>query len=240
MTSEEFSNEFDILLNTYAADGVITVDEYDKSVFLTKAQESLVIDLYTGRLQQIGGFELTEEIKRYLNELVKTYVTSDKVDYNTKVDSRSIFFKLPSDLWFVTYESATIKSDDCFNGKEISIKPCNQDDYSKSKDNPFRGPTKRYALRLDVEGSIVELISVFDLSRYLVRYLSKPQPIITVDLPQDGNGYDLSINGVTKKTECSLNPALHRTILEKAVQMALVSKSMNQRQQQPQQQQQEQ
>ena len=90
MTSEEFSNEFDILLNTYAADGVITVDEYDKSVFLTKAQESLVIDLYTGRLQQIGGFELTEEIKRYLNELVKTYVTSDKVDYNTKVDSRSI------------------------------------------------------------------------------------------------------------------------------------------------------
>ena len=60
MTSEEFSNEFDILLNTYAADGVITVDEYDKSVFLTKAQESLVIDLYTGRLQQIGGFELTE------------------------------------------------------------------------------------------------------------------------------------------------------------------------------------
>ena len=143
MTSEEFSNEFDILLNTYAADGVITVDEYDKSVFLTKAQESLVIDLYTGRLQQIGGFELTEEIKRYLNELVKTYVTSDKVDYNTKVDSRSIFFKLPSDLWFVTYESATIKSDDCFNGKEINIKPCNQDDYSKSKDNPFRGPTKR-------------------------------------------------------------------------------------------------
>ena len=93
MTSEEFSNEFDILLNTYAADGVITVDEYDKSVFLTKAQESLVIDLYTGRLQQIGGFELTEEVKRYLNELVKTYVTSDKVDYNTKVDSRSIFFK---------------------------------------------------------------------------------------------------------------------------------------------------
>ena len=63
MTSEEFSNEFDILLNTYAADGVITVDEYDKSVFLTKAQESLVIDLYTGRLQQIGGFELTEEVR---------------------------------------------------------------------------------------------------------------------------------------------------------------------------------
>jgi hypothetical protein len=61
MTSEEFSNEFDILLNTYAADGVITVDEYDKSVFLTKAQESLVIDLYTGRLHQLGGLntELT-------------------------------------------------------------------------------------------------------------------------------------------------------------------------------------
>jgi len=90
MTSEEFSNEFDILLNTYAADGVITVDEYDKSVFLTKAQESLVIDLYTGRLQQIGGFELTEEVKRYLNELVKTYVTSDKVDMNLQLLNQMI------------------------------------------------------------------------------------------------------------------------------------------------------
>ena len=47
MTTEEFSNEFEVLLNSYASKQPNTVldlqfDEYEKSVFLTKAQEELV------------------------------------------------------------------------------------------------------------------------------------------------------------------------------------------------------
>ena len=47
MTTEEFSNEFDTLLNSYSVIGkfgkgenpsTIELDEYEKSVFLTKAQ----------------------------------------------------------------------------------------------------------------------------------------------------------------------------------------------------------
>ena len=68
---------------------------------------------------------------------------------------------------------------------------------------------------------MVELISDEDIRSYLVRYMSRPEPIILIDLP-DG----LSINGDENKykTECKLNPGLHRTILEIAVNMAIKSR----------------
>lgn len=60
MTTEEFSNEFDTLLNSYALSPnkygmessplTIELDEYEKSVFLTKAQEDIVISLYNGKI----------------------------------------------------------------------------------------------------------------------------------------------------------------------------------------------
>lgn len=66
---------------------------------------------------------------------------------------------------------------------------------------------------------MVELISEEDIRSYLVRYLSRPEPIILVDLPDE-----LSINNVKTKTECKLNPGIHRMILEVAVNLAIRSR----------------
>ena len=78
MTNEEFSNEFDVLLNSHAtsnlygtAQGINQLDEYEKSVLLTEAQESIVRDLYNGKLTG-EGFESTEEQRRNLDSLVNT------------------------------------------------------------------------------------------------------------------------------------------------------------------------
>ena len=48
----------------------------------------------------------------------------------------------------------------------------------------------------------------------------KPSPIVLIDLP-DG----LSINNISSKTECNLHELLHRPVLQKAVQLALASRS---------------
>ena len=48
MTNEEFSNEFDILINNINVG--LEFDEYEKSVYLTKAQEEVVEGLYTGKI----------------------------------------------------------------------------------------------------------------------------------------------------------------------------------------------
>lgn len=233
MTTEEFSNEFDILIDSYrrfkAFDSKeeldsLEFDEFEKSIFLTKAQEEIVLELYNGKNPFKDSFEKTEEIRKYLNQLIKTYTTSDKISDSTGLSSNSVFFKLPEDLWFITYESVIFKDEQlgCLNNTSAIVVPVTQDDYFKILRNPFKTSNSRRVLRLDIENNIVEIISKYNIEKYLVRYISKPEPIILIDLPDD-----LSINSISVKTECKLNPVLHRAILELAVKMAVFSKIPN-------------
>ena len=231
MTTEEFSNEFDTLLNSYSTTEVfgktpstVELDEYEKSVFLTKAQEEIVIGTYNGKNQFGDSFESTEEIRRYLSGLIKTYTTTDKKVEYTGLSTSSVFFELPSDLWFITYEAVNLKDDGlgCINSENISVIPITQDEYHRIKKNPFRGTNERRALRLDLNNKVVEIISKYNIEKYLVRYLSRPTPIILTDLTDN-----LSINGISVKTECELNPVVHRAILERAVKLAIISRVPN-------------
>lgn len=217
MTTQEFSNEFDVLYNNIMSNAAPGLNEYEKSVFLTKAQEDIIIDLYNGKNPFGESFESTEEIRRYLSELNKTYTTINKEEGNTGISKYSIFFKLPEDLWFITYESVEFEDENlkCPNNIGIPVIPTTLDSYHRIKENPFRKDNERRVLRLDSIGNLVELISRYNISRYLVKYLSKPTPIILSDLD---NG--LSINGISEKTECKLNSSLHRAILERAVDLA--------------------
>lgn len=228
MTIREFSNEFDILLNSFSIPSLIgepsnrldiTLDEYEKSVFLTQAQEDLVTEIYSGKNVFGDTFEKTEESRRYLSPLVKTYITSESIEHSG-VTKDSTFYKLPDDLWFITYESVTLEDGrmGCMNGSEAMVVPVTQDDFFRIQKNPFRGPSKGRVLRLDIKGNIVELVSDYNISQYLVRYISRPKPIIVANL--DG----LYINGVGVESECELNPVIHRAILERAVRLAIASK----------------
>lgn len=231
MTTEEFSNEFDTLLNSYSnvevfgkTPNTVEVDEYEKSVFLTNAQEEIVIDLYNGKNPFRDSFEKTEEIRRYLSDLIRTYTTPTKEEGYTGLSNKSVFFKLPEDLWFITYEAVNLKDDElgCMDGEGILVMPVTQDEYHRIKKNPFRGPNERRAVRLDLSEKVVEIVSKYNIDTYLVRYLARPRPIILSKLPDD-----LSINGVSDKTECELNPVIHRAILERAVKLAIRSKVPN-------------
>lgn len=230
MNCEEFSNEFDTLLNSYSTVPPygdenkldITLDEYEKSVFLTKAQEEIVVESYTGKNQFGESFERTEEIRRYLSGLVKTVVLSEKLTDHVGLSKTSMFFKLPDDVWFITYESATLKDErlGCLDGEEATIVPVTQDEYYRIAKNPFRGPSKGRAVRLDIGNMVLEVISDYNIDKYLVRYLSRPKPIVLEDLNND-----ISVNGIKVRTECELNPVIHRAILERAVRLAIISKT---------------
>lgn len=234
MTLEEFSNGFDQLVNSYKRFkdfdkqellDSIEFDEYEKSFFLTKAQEELVVNFYNGKNPYGDSFESTEELRRYLDNLVvtKVYSASEQVS-GTGVSTSSVFYKLPEKLAFITMEQITYGDESlgCYNGSSANVYPITQDEYSRVKNNPFRGPTKYKALRLDAGEGVVELVSKYKIKSYLVRYLAKPEPIILEDLPND-----LTIDGVSSQTECKLNEILHNTILERAVQIGLQSKGVS-------------
>jgi hypothetical protein len=234
MNTQEFSTEFDTLLNSYntiapfgeqSSKAEIVLDEYEKSVFLTQSQKELVVNLYSGKNPYGEAFEGTEEMRRYLDALVKTKVfTMADALRSTGVSANSVFFQLPDDLAFITMEQITYDDEKlgCYNGSTADVYPVTQDEYSRVKDNPFRGPTKYKAIRLDSGDKTVELVLKYDIKEYLIKYLSKPEPIILETLP---NG--LTIEGASEQTECKLNSILHHTILERAVQMALQSKGIS-------------
>ena len=231
MTNEEFSNEFDILINAYSKkpnfgeDSILLeFNEYEKSVFLTKAQEEILLSYYNGLNNQYKSFEETEELRRYFSSLVKTYTTSNKLQTINKIDNNSQCFTLPNDLWFIIYEQVKLDQDEvnCLENETSVVTPITHDEFYRTYRNPFRTCNKRRVLKLDNEG-YSELISKYNITEYLVRYISKPTPIILVDLPNN-----LSIDNISNHTECNLHPKLHRIILDKAIQLALQSKNIQQ------------
>ena len=231
MVREEFSNSFDVLVNSYKRfkdfdkqellDSV-EFNEYEKSVFLTKAQEEIVLSLYNGKNPYRDTFEGTEELRRYLSNLVaEKYLKPITNTSGTPLGlgSNSKFFTLPEDLWFITMESIVIDNGKCKGETMMKVYPVKQDEYQVIKDNPFRGVNDRRALRLDLSEGNVEIICKYMVAVYYVRYMKKVPPIILEDLP---NG--LTIEGENEAKDCILHEALHQRILERAVQIALQSK----------------
>lgn len=218
MNNAEFSKEFDILYNNIMSNAAPGLDEYEKSVFLTNAQEGFVKDLYNGTGPT--SFEKDEEARRFLGELIDTFETNEKLVGHLGLSRNSMFFQIPEEVWFITYESAVLKDErlGCANGTEATIVPVSQDNFYKIQRNPFRGATQGRALRLDNSDNIIELVSDYNIDKYLIRYVKRPRPIILVNLNEIDEG--LTINGLSEVSECELNPVTHRPILERAVMLA--------------------
>lgn len=234
MTRKEFSDSFDTLLNSYSSRAgfgeetsrqTIALDEYEKSVFLTKAEKELVLSLYNGKNPYGESFESTEEMRRYLSTLVREKYLKPITNTGGMplgISSNSTFFTLPDDLWFITLESVILENGKCGSRQQMTVYPTKQDEYQSIKDNPFRGANDRRALRLDLSDGNVEIICKYIIAMYYVRYLRKVSPIILEDLP-DG----LNIDGESSVMECTLHETLHPRILDLAVKMALQSKGYN-------------
>ena len=62
MKLSEFSAEFDILYNNIMSNIAPGLTEYEKSVFLTHAQEQLVIEIYSGQYKG-EPFENSEVVR---------------------------------------------------------------------------------------------------------------------------------------------------------------------------------
>lgn len=214
MTNQEFSIEFDILYNNISSNKAPGLNEYEKSVFLTKAQEQIVTELYSGRNTTYNSFEETEELRRYLSSLIVTTgcppYFGDNLE-SLKIIDNSILFSLPEDVLFITREKVLTPTN-----KEVDVYSVSQDELSKILKNPFRGPSKTRALKLDAGHNIIEIIYKDKISSYSLRYIKKPNPIILIDLEDD-----LSINGQSEESECKLDSSIHRAILERAVALAL-------------------
>ena len=259
MTIKEMSDSLDSLLNSYANKAVfgeeaskmdITLDEYEKSLYLTQAQD-IVLKAYFQRTTngEGNGFDDSEKRQIDFSSLI-TVKTLTQAASGTPFDERGILFSMPkrvnngteidgtTDVLFILNEQLLTRvgeapaegQADTRPKKTYVIVPINYKEYDREMSKPYAQPLKKQCWRLfQNAGSgfdyLTELIPVWDLEAketitgYKMRYVRRPNPIVLTDLP-DG----LSVEGFSEENACELNPILHPEIVQKAVDIIIVSR----------------
>lgn len=211
MNNLELSQQFDLLYNNLASDQAPPLNSYEVSVFLTKAQLEIVKQRFlpTGNFKQTG---IDDSHKRQvdLSELIK--MDSPKQLSTSTYDIRGTIYSLPEDYFLMLNEQVIIST-----GSTLVVCPIKYDEYNRIMMKPYHEPYKKQAWRINHNNSQIEIIphTGETVLTYRIRYVKRPQPIILEDL-EDG----LSIEGLTKATECELNPEVHSEIVDRAVFLA--------------------
>lgn len=126
---------------------------------------------------------------------------------------------LPSKLMFAINEMVEVNR----NGKPVLLQvvPVKFDEYSRLMCKPYKRPLKYQAWRLinnDVVNKADIVVGPTDvLTKYTIRYVRRPNPIIVSDL--DG----LTIEGIGHTSPCELDPTIHEEILQRAVELAKIA-----------------
>lgn len=225
MTTQEFSSEFDILYNNIMSNAAPGLDEYEKSVFLTKAQEEILKNYFNPKGNKYQeGFDDNEKRQIDFSSLVTAItIPSYSNSQYIKIDDRSLLFLMPNDMLFALNEVCEITENNI--NRLVDVVPISFIEYSRLISKPYKRPLKNQCWRLISSSSkkdrVFELILPFGSivpGSYRIRYISRPAPIILVDLSTEYPG--LSINGITSVTECELDPSIHYEILQRAVELA--------------------
>ena len=225
MTTQEFSNEFDVLYNNIMSNQAPGLDEYEKSVFLTKAQLEILKNYFNPKGNKYGqGFD--ENAKRQID--FSTLITVAKPSQYTpergyvKFDDRSQLYKMPQDILLMLNETGINTVDGV--RRLISIIPMNYEEYARLMSKPWKQPLKNQGWRLFQSTGGVDYISEVvikynsTLTDYKIRYVRRPKPIILANLADEYS--NISIEGLHNITECELDPILHPEILQRAVELA--------------------
>ncbi len=219
MTATEFKEQFNLRYNN-ALGSAPGLDTFEISSFLTIAQEQIVKKYYDASKDPDTSFESKEKARRVLNELVVDEKITDQIESTRGFVPESVFYELSVDAMYFVLESVTS------NNKMIDIIPVTHDNFLKSYRNPYRKPNKNKAWRIDISKesskTTVEIITTEVLTRYNVRYISFPKPIIVEDLTSanDVGGLGLTINGLTGQSTCILADLVHDEIIDRAVELA--------------------
>lgn len=233
MTTQEFSDQFDVLYNNIMSNQAPGLDEYEKSVFLTKAQYEIIKNYFNPKSNKNQeGFDDSPKRQIDFSNLMvaaKPTVIATSPSGYIKFDSRSALYELPSDILFALNETGTTTEDTI--ERLITIIPISFEEYARILSKPYKQPLKNQGWRLlngglSTSGTppvttinrISEIIVKVGatLSDYTIRYVRRPKPIILTTLTDT----NVSLDGETNVTECELDRILHPEILQRAVELA--------------------
>ena len=173
MTNNEFSDTFTTLLNSYntqaqfgeeASKREIVLDEYEKSVLLTQAQDIIVKSYFDGTLNpQNQGFDDSARRQVDFSNLIRVKdINPSSSGSEKEFDERGIIFKLPTlgsnnetcDVLFILNEKVILeeKNTSATGGYskvgDFVIIPISYKEYDREMSKPYAQPLKKQAWRL--------------------------------------------------------------------------------------------
>lgn len=195
MTTEEMSNSLDTLLNSYNNQALfgdqtsradIALDEYEKSLFLTQAQDAIVKNYFLPKTDPTAsGFDGDERRQVDFSSLVTVTKPSISSNQSSIFDHRGIIYTLPKNLLLMLNEAFIV------DGKRYVVKPISYRDYDRIMSKPYAQPLKKQCWRIfqnqnseyDIESEIVPIQHVRDnltsTKTYLMRVVTPTSTVIT-------------------------------------------------------------
>lgn len=221
MNQPEFSSEFDLLYNNVSSNQAPGLTEYEKSVFLTKAQDELIKNYFTnvqGGNKYQQGIEDSE--KRYADFsalLTVATLNAEPIATTIPFDERGKIFKLP-DGTQGSPKTMIVISETFKTGSKVDalqsyqVIPLKFEEYMRLMSKPSTDPLKKQVWKLmgnsESGNGSIEIVPHWKdkenlYNTLILKYIRKPHPIILEDLSFQG----LSIEGETNlKIETEINP----------------------------------
>ena len=253
MTTQEFSNEFDVLYGNIVTPNAPALDEYEKSVFLTKAQSEILREYFNSRVDGTnGGFDGSQKRQYDFSQLITTTTLQNVIEYTPssgditplggitpseyikptlKIDKRSLCYKFPKDYFLSVNE---IISD---TKRQYSVISISYSDYQRLMTKPYTYPSKNSVWRLftstvdnvvatqttEADSTLVPLAEIIGKFEGSIEYHLRYVKKPSPIILVDITNDNLSIEGESAQTECQLPSEIHQEILERAVTLAKIA-----------------
>lgn len=248
MQASDFKQEFSIGYNNIMSNAAPGLDDYEISVFLTKAQEELLKDYFNSKGNKYAeGFDFSPKRQVDFSNIITSKVYTDGscfertlAGYNDKYDSRSYAGQIlqaqnDAPIFLRLNESARLackRNNYYFYGPILQVIPIMYSEYSKFMTKPYKYPLKNFCWRLEFAGSqagvsefitapvqIETGIGVYDEADRLEYRLRYLRKPNPI-IVGDLSQYGAEIDGLDSQTDCELDPIIHREIVQRAVELA--------------------
>ena len=228
MTNLEFSNEFDVLYNSITSNQAPGLDEYEKSVFLTKAQDEIIKAYFnpkTNKTQE--GFDGNEKRQIDFSMIMRSHIyepsrgASDIFTtsfFDLRDNTKAV--ALDPDILMFVNEYVEVTRNDKRNVR-LTVVPINYMEYSRLMSKPFKRPIKNQAWRLLDNSNGIKKAELIVRPRAIILDVLSDGTSLDGYVGADGEGNPTAnVSEAVQGITCELDPILHPEILQRAVELA--------------------
>ena len=243
MTAQEFSSEFDLLYNNVGSAQAPGLTEYEKSVFLTKAQDEKIKNYFTnvqGGNKYQQGIEDSEKRYADFSALLTVATLSPELKSSvTPFDERGIIFKLPDGkdpgskkvmiVITETFKTGNLQSEsDTPLLTSYQVVPLKFDEYIRLMSKPSSDPLKKQVWKLmgnsESGNGSIEIVPHWKdknntINKLIIKYIRRPYPIILEDLTSQGLTIEGYVNSGIKQHSSGSTPESNTPCCELAEEL---------------------